>query len=66
MAKHEHSTDDAELHESYGKPIAHPSTIKGHIENFGELAGSGSLEPKRNICFDDSIDDNLKNQPKSH
>lgn len=61
---------DTELEGSYGKPIPKCKTVKGEINNFGELAGSTttatSLVPKRNICFDDSIDDNRGNQPKGH
>lgn len=72
MAKHEsdhelyHPSDESSLHDSYGAPIPNPSTVKGTIDVIGHLAGSGSLEPKRNIHFNDSVEDNLHNQPKSH
>lgn len=59
---------DTELEGSYGKPIPQPTMTKGEIVAFGESAGSTSkampLEPKRNICFDDSIDDQRGNLPK--
>lgn len=61
---------DSDLEESYGQPVPQPKMVKGQSVAFGELAGSTSeakpLVPKRNICFDDSIDDNRSNQPKGH
>jgi hypothetical protein len=61
---------DRDLEVSYGRHVPQPSTVKGHIDAFGELAGSTdsamSLVPKRDITFDDSINDNRHNQPKSH
>lgn len=61
---------DRDLEVSYGQHIPQPSTIKGDIHVMGELAGSTStaqaIHGQRNICFDDSIKDNAKNQPKSH
>lgn len=61
--------DDPELKTSYGEKVPQPSMAKGAFNNFGELAGSTStaksLTPTR-ICFEDSIADNRKNQPKSH
>lgn len=58
--------DDPELHESYGQEIKQPSMTKGTYVAFGELAGSGDITPRRHITFDDSVDDNKRNQPKSH
>jgi len=78
MARHSHHSinagheipDDPELKPSYGEEVPEPSMVKGTFVNFGELAGSTTtatpLVPKRDICFQDSIDDNRKNQPKSH
>lgn len=77
MAHHEHNINagrmvphDTDLEVSYGQPVPQPKMVKGESVAFGELAGSTTmakpLEPKRNICFEDSIDDNRKNQPKSH
>lgn len=66
QGKSGHPIDSTELEESYGQPIPEPHTIKGTISNIGMLAGSGDIVPKRNISFDDSVDDNYKNQPKSH
>ena len=61
---------DTELEVSYGSHIPQPSTVKGDIVAFGELAGSTdkamSLSGGRSITFDGSISDNLKNQPRSH
>lgn len=61
--------DDPELKPSFGEPIPQPSTVKGDINVFGELAGSTSsaksLTPER-IDFCDSVDENRRNQPKSH
>lgn len=62
---------DEALEESYGQKIPQPSTQKGDIVAFGWSAGSSksdakSLTPKRNITFDDSVDDHARNQPKSH
>ena len=66
---HKHIPHDTALEESYGSPIPQPKPVKGEQVAFGELAGSTStaksLEPKRNIHFNDSIDDNRHNQPKS-
>lgn len=61
-----HSTDDASLHESYGQPIPEPKMVKGKFVNFGILAGHGDVEGERDTWFRDSINDNKKNQPKSH
>lgn len=61
---------DSALEVSYGPWIPQPSTVKGDIVAFGELAGSTSsaksLVPEREITFDGSIVDNRKNQPRSH
>jgi hypothetical protein len=61
---------DTELEVSYGAPIPQPSMVKGDYVAFGELAGSTAtakpLTPKRDIDFDDSVEDSLKNQPKGH
>lgn len=61
---------DSDLEVSFGQPVPQPKTVKGSIVAFGELAGSTdrsmSLTPERNITFDDSVDDNRKNQPRSH
>lgn len=61
---------DVDLESSFGEPVPQPKMVKGDMVAFGISAGSTStakpLEPKRNICFDDSIDDNRRNQPKSH
>jgi len=61
---------DTELEVSYGGHVPQPSTIKGDIVALGWLAGSTEtakpLVPTREITFDGSIDDNRKNQPKSH
>lgn len=61
---------DTDLENSFGMPIPQPKMVKGEFVAFGESAGSTAaakpLSPKRNICFDDSVDDNEKNQPKSH
>ena len=60
---------DTALEVSYGSWIPQPSTVKGEIVAFGELAGSTesakSLTPAR-TTFDDSVVDNRKNQPRSH
>lgn len=60
---------DSTLEVSYGQHIPQPSTVKGDIVVFGELAGSTesakSLTPER-TTFGDSIVDNRKNQPRSH
>ncbi len=67
MAKRTIETSDpSTLHESYGKPVEQPKMVKGEFDNFGILAGDGSITPKRNINFQDSIDDHKRNQPKSH
>lgn len=63
--------DDLELHGSYGMPVPKVKGAKGEINNFGILAGSSATEatplyPKRNICFDDSVEDQRKNLPGSH
>lgn len=61
---------DTELECSYGAVIPQPSLGKGDYMAMGELAGSTntatSVVPKRNITFEDSVEDNRKNQPKSH
>lgn len=58
------------LEVSYGEPIAQPQMTKGNLVAFGELAGTTSHAPsistQRDICFGDSINDNKRNQPKSH
>lgn len=75
MAEHKISSGhmvphDKDLEVSYGEPVPQPHMVKGESVAFGELAGSTTtakpLTPKRNICFDDSITDNERNQPKSH
>lgn len=61
---------EADLEPSFGQPVPQPKMAKGESVAFGELAGGTTsakpLEPKRNICFNDSISDNRSNQPKSH
>ena len=61
---------DTELEVSYGAHVPQPSTVKGDIVAFGWLAGSTEgakpLVPTRETTFGDSIDDNRKNQPRSH
>lgn len=61
---------DTELEVSYGAHVPQPSTVKGDIVAIGWLAGSTEgakpLVPSRDITFTDSIDDNRKNQPRSH
>lgn len=61
--------DDPDLKVSFGDHVPQPDMVKGAAVIFGELAGSTtsakSLSPSR-ICFDDSIADNRRNQPKSH
>lgn len=61
---------DSDLEVSYGQPVPQPKTVKGSIVAFGELAGSTasakSVVAERNITFDDSINDNRRNQPRSH
>lgn len=61
---------DKDLEVSYGQPIPQPRMIKGTYEAIGELAGSTStaksVEGQRNCHFEDSIEDNKKNQPKGH
>lgn len=61
---------DKDLEVSYGQHIPQPRTVKGDINVFGELAGSTStakeIHGQRNICFDDSVKDNERNQPKGH
>ncbi len=76
MARHEEISaghrisHDTALEDSYGANIPQPKTVKGDIVAFGELAGSGStaksLVPERNTTFGDSINENRKNQPRSH
>lgn len=76
MAKHEEISaghkisHDTELEVSYGAKVPQPSTVKGTIVAFGELAGSGSsaksLVPERVTTFDDSVAENRHNQPRSH
>ena len=60
---------DSDLEVSYGQKVPQPSTVKGDIVAFGELAGSTetahTLTPER-TTFGDSITDNRKNQPRSH
>lgn len=60
--------DDPNLRTSFGDEVPQPDMVKGDYVAFGVLAGSTtsakSLTPER-ICFDDSVDDNRKNQPKS-
>jgi hypothetical protein len=67
--KHAISHDPC-LEQSYGEPIAQPRMTKGNLVAFGELAGTTahatSLVGERDICFGDSINDNRRNQPKSH
>lgn len=61
---------DTALEDSYGAQIPQPKTVKGDIVAFGELAGSTStaksLVPERETTFGDSIDENRRNQPRSH
>jgi hypothetical protein len=61
---------DSALEPSYGAWIPEPSTVKGNIVVLGELAGSTdkakTLVPERHITFDDSVNDNRRNQPRSH
>lgn len=61
---------DSALEVSFGSHIPQPSTVKGDIVVFGELAGSTdtamSLTGGRSITFDGSVEDNRKNQPRSH
>ena len=61
---------DSELEVSYGSHIPQPTMVKGEIVCLGELAGSTdtamSLTGGRSITFDGSIEDNRRNQPKSH
>ena len=61
---------DTELEVSFGSHIPQPSMVKGDLVAFGELAGSTdrapSLSGQRDITFQGSIDDNRKNQPRSH
>ena len=65
MAKHDQADPDT-LQESFGKHVDQPTMVKGKFDNFGILAGSGNITPKRNISMEDSIDDHKRNQPKSH
>jgi hypothetical protein len=63
--------NDPELHGSFGMPVPEVHGTLGKIVNFGILAGSSATEakpvyPKRNICFDDSVEDQRKNLPGSH
>ncbi len=68
--RHDSLKHDIALEDSYGLPIPQPTMVKGGVVAIGELAGSTSkappLEPRRSICFEDSIDDNRKNQGRSH
>lgn len=59
-------SDPSTLEESYGKHVEQPTLGKGKFDNFGILAGSGNITPKRDITFNDSVDDHNRNQPKSH
>lgn len=61
MAKRD-MADPSTLEPSFGKHVEQPSMVKGRFDNFGILAGSGSLTPKRSITMEDSIDDNKRNQ----
>jgi hypothetical protein len=58
--------DDAALKPSYGADVPKPEGfVKGTVDNFGILAGSGNIRPRRSIHLEDSINEQLGNMPGS-